>query len=587
MKINEISANSRNSFQPENLKKLSSMNDLDRQLAELALINESELHSSSPSGKKVAPAVPPKPKKNQPQIPQSYALKQRLEPSYASRLQTNQFYSNVPSPQEQSYYSNVSTLPSEESKNIQRSLTKYGNLSGDQANEYSNIPRNISVMSNVSTSSRHGNYGSISSQVPGDHSTEQRSLGRQNHDSKSYSKPDHVTYSNIQSMEQSRNPDALVYSNLVHPRSDRSNVYCNLPSKNSSYANMDDLPPPPPPLDMSSNMADYAPCTVSMTLPPPPEDLLPPPSPVSSSYSELRRATQSEQDFHNYGLGSQSSTTYESIYEPINPRPPSQMSSRSNYSLYAPYVSGNSSTMTGPSQSVSRIGQNKEREVDTLTDLLVQGMNEGENSADQEDVYGLCVKCGEKIIDESSGCTAMHQLYHTKCFTCHHCAINLQGKPFYALDGNPYCEEDYQNTLEKCCVCQNPILDRILRATGKPYHPKCFTCVVCEKSLDGIPFTVDATNRVHCIEDFHKIFAPRCWVCKHPIMPKPGEEETVRVVALDHSFHINCYKCEDCGLVLSSEAEGRGCYPLDGHVLCKSCNAKRVQALTSHMTTEL
>jgi hypothetical protein len=93
-------------------------------------------------------------------------------------------------------------------------------------------------------------------------------------------------------------------------------------------------------------------------------------------------------------------------------------------------------------------------------------------------------------------------------------------------------------------VCQKPILDRILRATGKPYHPKCFCCVVCGKSLDGIPFTVDATNRVHCIEDFHKIFAPRCWVCKQPIMPEIGEEETVRVVALDHSFHIQCYKCE-------------------------------------------
>lgn len=70
-------------------------------------------------------------------------------------------------------------------------------------------------------------------------------------------------------------------------------------------------------------------------------------------------------------------------------------------------------------------------------------------------------------------------------------------------------------------------------------------------------------------------------------MPEPGEDETVRVVALDRSFHIQCYKCEDCGLVLSSDPEGRGCYPLDDHVLCKSCNAARVQALTSHMTTEL
>ncbi|EFA05566.2 lipoma-preferred partner homolog isoform X1 [Tribolium castaneum] len=500
------------------------MNDLDKQLAELALINKAEL---PPNPKKIGPAVPPKPKKTQPQIPQSYPLKQPLEPSYSSRLQTSQLYSNLP-PQ----------------------------------NTYANLPRPQIKTTNLTP--------------------------------KPYTKPDHVTYSNIQ-VGQSRNADGLIYSNLVHPPRE-GNVYSNV--SQGAYANGEDLPPPPPPLDLTANLGEYAPCTINTNLPPPPEDLLPPPSPVSSSYSELRRATQPGAQEFNYSLGSQyadsdslygygamsqSSSTYESIYEPINPRPPSQMSSRSNYSLYAPYVSGNSSTMTGPSQSASRMEVNKLQEVDSLTDLLVQGMD---NEQDQ-DVYGVCVKCGEKIIGENSGCTAMDQLYHTKCFTCHHCAINLQGKPFYALDGKPYCEEDYLNTLEKCCVCQKPILDRILRATGKPYHPKCFCCVVCGKSLDGIPFTVDATNRVHCIEDFHKIFAPRCWVCKQPIMPEPGEEETVRVVALDHSFHIQCYKCEDCGLVLSSEAEGRGCYPLDDHVLCKSCNAKRVQTLTNHMTTEL
>lgn len=47
-------------------------------------------------------------------------------------------------------------------------------------------------------------------------------------------------------------------------------------------------------------------------------------------------------------------------------------------------------------------------------------------------------------------------------------------------------------------------MERILRATGKAYHPHCFTCVVCHRSLDGIPFTVDASNHIHCIEDFHK-----------------------------------------------------------------------------------
>lgn len=39
-------------------------------------------------------------------------------------------------------------------------------------------------------------------------------------------------------------------------------------------------------------------------------------------------------------------------------------------------------------------------------------------------------------------------------------------------------------------------------------------------------------------------FAPRCCVCRQPILPEPGKEETVRVVALDRSFHVSCYKCE-------------------------------------------
>lgn len=58
------------------------------------------------------------------------------------------------------------------------------------------------------------------------------------------------------------------------------------------------------------------------------------------------------------------------------------------------------------------------------------------------------------------------------------------------------------------------------------------------------------------------------------------------ILNIDFVLHLIDY-FKDCGLILSSEAEGRGCYPLDDHVLCKSCNAKRVQALTNHMTTEL
>ncbi|XP_063218940.1 lipoma-preferred partner homolog [Bacillus rossius redtenbacheri] len=383
-------------------------------------------------------------------------------------------------------------------------------------------------------------------------------------------------YSNLQTLENPTKGQALYGNICTHGSNHIDNTYSNVGVFPGNSTGVDELPPPPP------EPSDYNQCAAP-NFPPPPDDLPPPPSPVSSSYSELRQATYHphyQPDYGSYGPSSQSST-YESIYEPINPRPPSQMSSRSNYSLYAPYVSGSQSKESSTATPTPPVG--KEAEVDALTDLLVQSMDGSSDS----DIYGICTSCGERVVGEGSGCTAMDQVYHISCFTCQHCAIQLQGKPFYALDGKPYCEEDYLNTLEKCSVCMKPILDRILRATGKPYHPQCFTCIVCGKSLDGIPFTVDATNQIHCIEDFHKKFAPRCCVCKLPIMPEPGQEETVRVVALDRSFHISCYKCEDCGLVLSSEAEGRGCYPLDDHVLCKSCNAKRVQALTSHMTTEL
>ncbi len=112
-----------------------------------------------------------------------------------------------------------------------------------------------------------------------------------------------------------------------------------------------------------------------------------------------------------------------------------------------------------------------------------------------------------RIVGEGSGCEAMGQRYHVRCFTCHHCGCPLQGRPFYAVDGGkPYCSRDYLGTqLEKCCKCLDPILERILRATGKPYHPGCFACLVCRRSLDGVPFTVDAANRIHCIPCFHQV----------------------------------------------------------------------------------
>ncbi|KAG8523735.1 Thyroid receptor-interacting protein 6, partial [Galemys pyrenaicus] len=234
-----------------------------------------------------------------------------------------------------------------------------------------------------------------------------------------------------------------------------------------------------------------------------------------------------------------------------------------------------------PTSQVS-LNQPPEEELERLTKKLVQDMN----CPPSGEYFGRCGGCGEDVVGDGAGVVALDRVFHVGCFVCSTCRAQLRGQHFYAVEKKAYCENCYVATLEKCSTCSQPILDRILRAMGKAYHPGCFTCVVCHRGLDGVPFTVDATSQIHCIEDFHRKFAPRCSVCGGAIMPEPGQEETVRIVALDRSFHIGCYKCEECGLLLSSEGECQGCYPLDGHILCKACSAWRIQELSATVTTD-
>ncbi|KAJ3598023.1 hypothetical protein NHX12_001537 [Muraenolepis orangiensis] len=189
----------------------------------------------------------------------------------------------------------------------------------------------------------------------------------------------------------------------------------------------------------------------------------------------------------------------------------------------------------------------------------------------------VCGKCGETLSRTQPAVRAMDKLFHATCFCCMSCQRPLQGMQFYDRDNAPQCEDCYMSSLAVCSRCGERITDRVLKAVGQSFHAHCFRCCTCACSLEGAPFITDDDNNPYCVQDYHRRFSPLCVSCNEPIIPAPGSEETVRVVALDKNFHLKCYRCEDCARPLSIEADADGCYPLDGKILCMKCHTQRAK----------
>lgn len=109
---------------------------------------------------------------------------------------------------------------------------------------------------------------------------------------------------------------------------------------------------------------------------------------------------------------------------------------------------------------------------------------------------GRCARCGENVVGEGTGCTAMDQVFHVDCFTCIVCNNKLRGQPFYAVEKKAYCEP--------CYIVSS---DLLLRCFAKiPSLAKCQSLQLeCRRQI----FTSPQTSQYVCL-NWHTLFLAMC-----------------------------------------------------------------------------
>ncbi|NXL63857.1 LPP protein, partial [Chordeiles acutipennis] len=99
---------------------------------------------------------------------------------------------------------------------------------------------------------------------------------------------------------------------------------------------------------------------------------------------------------------------------------------------------------SGPASSAPAF--RPEDELEHLTKKMLYDME----NPPSDDYFGRCARCGENVVGEGTGCTAMDQVFHVECFTCMMCNNKLRGQPFYAVEKKAYCEPCYIVSTHSC-----------------------------------------------------------------------------------------------------------------------------------------
>ncbi|XP_070623304.1 transforming growth factor beta-1-induced transcript 1 protein isoform X2 [Erythrolamprus reginae] len=150
---------------------------------------------------------------------------------------------------------------------------------------------------------------------------------------------------------------------------------------------------------------------------------------------------------------------------------------------------------------------------------------------------GLCASCQKPIAGQVV--TALGSTWHPEHFVCTYCQKEMGGSNFFEKDGAPYCERDYfQLFSPRCGFCNEPILDKMVTALDKNWHPEHFCCVKCRRPFGEEGFH-EKDGKQYCRQDFYELFSTRCQGCSQAILEN-------YISALNSLWHPECFVCREC-----------------------------------------
>ncbi|XP_013913795.1 PREDICTED: transforming growth factor beta-1-induced transcript 1 protein-like [Thamnophis sirtalis] len=150
---------------------------------------------------------------------------------------------------------------------------------------------------------------------------------------------------------------------------------------------------------------------------------------------------------------------------------------------------------------------------------------------------GLCASCQKPIAGQVV--TALGSTWHPEHFVCTYCQKEMGGSNFFEKDGAPYCERDYfQLFSPRCGFCNEPILDKMVTALDKNWHPEHFCCVKCRRPFGEEGFH-EKDGKQYCRQDFYELFSTRCQGCSQAILEN-------YISALNALWHPECFVCREC-----------------------------------------